>query len=195
MCLMCCSFHFHKLKLKADCRSSGPEEYSSFFFGSPLDILQSVLLVIRIKGEKNVHLESLASCVHVPVKFEGRQSERTKNEVILRSWLKACSPCEGPYLANDPTASLHDWSQFYVIPSSTRMHVTYLLSLIICKNVFMKKLECLLHHHMTVNQRQATMVRKQKFEIINLKIQLQTLFSAIIFTGFEKKKTTQKKSL
>jgi ABC-type uncharacterized transport system substrate-binding protein len=59
----------------------------------------------------------------------------------------------------------------------------------------MKKLECLLHHHMTVNQRQATMVRKQKFEIINLKIQLQNLFSAIIFTGFEKKKTTQKKSL
>jgi len=52
-----------------------------------------------------------------------------------------------------------------VIPSSTRIHVTYFLSLIICKNVFMKKLEGLLHHHMTVNQHQATMVRKQKFEV------------------------------
>jgi hypothetical protein len=28
----------------------------------------------------------------------------------------------------------------------------------------MKKLEGLLHHHMTVNQHQATMVQKQKFE-------------------------------
>jgi hypothetical protein len=51
MCLMCCSFYFHTPKLKADCRSSGPKEYSSFFW-SPLDIAQSDLLVTRIKGEK-----------------------------------------------------------------------------------------------------------------------------------------------
>jgi hypothetical protein len=49
-------------------------------------------------------------------------------------------------------------------------------ALIICKNVFMKRLECLLHHHMTVNQHQATTVWKQKFEIINLKIQLKNWF-------------------
>jgi hypothetical protein len=30
-------------------------------------------------------LESWVSCVHVPVKFEGRQSDWAKNEVILRS--------------------------------------------------------------------------------------------------------------
>jgi hypothetical protein len=57
----------------------------------------------------------------------------------------------------------------------------------------MKKLECLLHHH--INQHQATMVRKQKFEIINLKIQLQNLFSAIILTSFEKKKKACKTEL
>jgi hypothetical protein len=51
MCLMCCSFYFLKLKLKADCMSSGPKNIQAFF-GSPLDIAQSVHLVIRIKGEK-----------------------------------------------------------------------------------------------------------------------------------------------
>jgi hypothetical protein len=32
-----------------------------------------------------VHLESWVSCVHVAVKFEGRQSDRAKNEVFFRS--------------------------------------------------------------------------------------------------------------
>jgi hypothetical protein len=44
MCLMCCSFYFQKLKLKADSRSH--------FFCSPLDIAQDVLWVIRMKRQK-----------------------------------------------------------------------------------------------------------------------------------------------
>jgi hypothetical protein len=33
-------------------------------------------------------LESWLSCVHIPVKFEGRQCDPAKNEVIFRSWLR-----------------------------------------------------------------------------------------------------------
>jgi hypothetical protein len=98
MCLMCCSFYFHKLKLKANCRSSGPKEYSSFFFWFPTGYCTKCPPSYQNKRRENVHLESWVSCVHVPVKFEGRQSDRAKNEVILRSLLKVCSPCEGPYL-------------------------------------------------------------------------------------------------
>ncbi len=58
----------------------------------------------------------------------------------------------------------------------------------------MKRLECLLHHHMTVYQHQATTLQKQKFEIINFKIQLKnSFFAIIIFIGFEKKKSAKKK--
>ncbi len=141
-----------------------------------------------------MHLETWLSCVHIPVKFEGRQSDPAKNEVFFEELIKACSPCEGPYLLMilphlHTTVVNFMWS---LQAQGCMLHT--LLALIICKNVFMKRLECLLHHHMTVYQHQATIVRKQKFEILNLKIQLKNwFFATIIFTGFEKEKTAQKK--
>ncbi len=104
--------------------------------------------------------------------------------------IKACSTCEGPYMLMIlphlyTTVVNFMWS---LQAQGCMLHT--LLALIICKNVFMKRLECLLHHHMTVYQHQATTVRKQKFEIINVKIQLKNwFFATIIFTGFEKEKT------
>jgi hypothetical protein len=51
-------------------------------------LVQAICVPFDFWKERKCAFEVMAISEHVPVKFEGRQSDQAKNELFLRTWLR-----------------------------------------------------------------------------------------------------------